>query len=156
MWSAPNTSEDVEILEDRIGRTGEPVGTPSHLCRYGSDVVAQHLAHRPAEGKMPIEAVTLVLGQDRDLPVPAVHEIRQREVDESVDAAKGNGRFRTIPGERPEALAFSTCKDEGDDFRFHIAKPSRRRTGSDRACAEEPWCRGRRCRRRPRRGRSHQ
>ena len=127
--------EDVEVLEDGVGRTGEPVRTAPHLGGNGRDVVAEHLAHRPSEGKVPVEAVTLVLGKDRDPPVPAVDEVRENEVDESVDAAERNGGFRAVAGERVEPLPFPSGENESDDFRFHVAKPSRRRPGPDRSCS---------------------
>ena len=88
--------EDVEVLEDCICRPREPVRTSPHLRRDRRDVVPEHLAHRPAESKVAVEAVTLVLGEDGDLPIAGVDEIREDEVDQTIDASERHSGFRSI------------------------------------------------------------
>ncbi len=60
---------------------------------------------------MNIEAVTLVLRQDDDAPEASIHQVRQREVDQSVLTAVGYRWFGSDPGERHEALSGATGED---------------------------------------------
>ncbi len=67
---------------------------------------------------MPVEAVALVLGEHDDLQVAGVREVRQREVDDAIGAAKGNRRFRPVVGERQEAFAFAAGEHHHQDLRI--------------------------------------
>src|SRR5579871_1348607 len=61
---------------------------------------------------MPVEAVALVLGEDGDPEDAAVHEVREREVDQPVVAAERHGRLCAVGREGPEALALPTCQHD--------------------------------------------
>ena len=107
--------DDVQVLEQRIGRTGEPLRTPTHLGRHRRHVVAKHARQSPGAGQVDVEGVTLVLGQHHDLAVSAVHQIRQREVDQPVRAAEGHARFGPVRRQRHEAFALASGQDDGQD-----------------------------------------
>ena len=108
--------EDVEALIDRIRRSGEPVGTPAHLCRHRVDVVAQHRGHPPGHCQVPVETMRLVLSQDRDLADAPVDKIRQHKVYEAVHTAEWHCGLRPIPGQGVQPLALATCQHQTDDL----------------------------------------
>ena len=72
------------------------------LRRHDVDEFAQLAAEiaLPAEVDVPIQAHRLVLGEDEDLAHAAVEAVGQREIDDAVDAAEGDGRLGAVPGER--------------------------------------------------------
>jgi hypothetical protein len=80
--------DDVEVLEDRVGRARGTSGAPPHLRGHRGDVVAEQGGQRQV-GDVDVEAVALVLGEHDDLAVAAVDQVRQREVDEAVVPPKG-------------------------------------------------------------------
>ena len=59
----------------------------------------------------------LVLRENHDLEIPRVHDVRKREVDESVGAAERNGGLCAIECERHEALAFTAGENNCEDLR---------------------------------------
>src|SRR5690606_19497272 len=65
---------------------------------------------------MDVEAVALVLGEDHDAAVPAVDEIREREIDQPVVAAEWDCRFGPIPGQGHQALALAAGQDHRQDL----------------------------------------
>ena len=54
----------------------------------------------PHAGDMAIQGMGLVLGEHDHLAVFGIHQIAQREIDQAVHAAEGDGRFGAIPGQR--------------------------------------------------------
>ncbi len=98
-------ADQVQVLEDRVGRAREPVGAAPHLRRHRDDVVAEELRELPGRRDVTVEAVALVLGQDGDPEDAAVDEVREREVDQPVVAPERHRRLGAIGSERPEALA---------------------------------------------------
>ena len=101
----PLVVDEVQVLVDRVGRAGEPARAATHLRRHRGDVVAEERREAPGRRDVAVEAVALVLRQHADLQLPRVDEVREREVDQPVVAAEGNGRLRPIGRERREALA---------------------------------------------------
>ena len=124
MWSAPEhddvvwllVNEDVEILVDGVGRSRKPIGSAPHLGGNGRHIVAEQCRHPPGEGDVTIQAVALVLGQDRDPPVTAVGEVGKNEVDEAVNAAKRHRRLGPVSRQWIQPLAFTSSEDHGDDL----------------------------------------
>ena len=107
----------VEALVDGVGRTAEPLRPETLLRRHRRDVVAEQRGHPPGGGDVQVERVRLVLRQHHDPQIPGVHQVRQHEVDESVDPAERDGRFRPVRGERVQALALTASKDDAEDAR---------------------------------------
>ena len=57
------------------------------------------------------------LRQHKHSPQPAVHAIRQREVDDSINTAKRDGRFRIVIGEGFQTRTLATSEQHGCDAR---------------------------------------
>jgi hypothetical protein len=57
---------------------------------------------------MPVEGERLVLGQNVNPPQFRVETVRQSDVDDAIDPAKGYGRFSAVAGERVEAFSCSS------------------------------------------------
>jgi hypothetical protein len=109
--------DDVEALVDRVRTAEVPVLADALLRGHRGDVVAEQRRHAPRLGDVPVEAVRLVLRQHDDVQVVGVHEVRQREVHQPVDAAEGHGGFGPCRRQRHEPLAFPTCEDDCQDAR---------------------------------------
>ena len=92
--------DQIQRLVDRIGRAGVPLGAKALLGRHRGHVVAEQVAHPPGSGDVAVQAVALVLGEDRDPQHPSVDEVRQREVDHSIQPAERDGRFGPVEGQR--------------------------------------------------------
>ena len=67
--------DQVEILEDGIGRSGEPVRPAPHLRGHRGHVVLEHRAETPGLGDVAIEAVALVLREHDNLEVAGVDQV---------------------------------------------------------------------------------
>jgi hypothetical protein len=109
--------DQVEVLEDGVGRPGEPVRATALLGGHRGHVVAEHRGHPPGPGDVPVEAVILVLGQHDDLEIAAVDEVREDEVDEAVDPPERDGRLRPVPGERHQPLALAAGENDRENPR---------------------------------------
>ena len=86
----------VDVLVNGVGGALIPVLVDPLLGGNNVDELAQ-LAGKialPAETDVPIEAHRLVLREDERLADAAVEAVRQREVDDPVDAAEMDGRLR--------------------------------------------------------------
>ena len=70
---------------------------------------------------MPVEAVRLVLGEHDDLEVAGVHHVREREVDEPVDAAERDRRLGPVGRERHQPLSLPASEDDDQDLRTSAA-----------------------------------
>ena len=106
-------ADDVEVLEDGVGRSCEPAGSAAHLGRDRRHIVAEQGRHRPGPADVKIQAVALVLGEDDDAQESGVGEVREDEVDQPVLAAKRHGGLGSIEGQRQQPLAFAACEDDG-------------------------------------------
>jgi hypothetical protein len=103
--------QQVEALQDGIGRSREPALAKSLLRWNGCNVRARDPVESPGLRHMAVEAVGLVLGQDDDLAKAGVDEIAQREINEPVSTTKRNGGLGAIGSERHKPFALSTSKD---------------------------------------------
>ena len=106
-------ADDVEVLEDRIGRAREPLRAPPHLGRHRRDVVVQEARQPPRQGDVKVEAVALVLGQHDDFEQAAIGQVGQGEVDEPVVPGERHGRLGPVQGQRHEPFALPACQDHG-------------------------------------------
>jgi hypothetical protein len=61
---------------------------------------------------VPVQAARLVLRQHEHAPEFAVEAVRQREVDDPVEAAEGDGRLGPVAGERFESGALAAGENE--------------------------------------------
>ena len=63
---------------------------------------------------MAVEAERFVLREDENAPQVAVDAIGERDVDDAVDAAEGNGGLGAVPRQRPEPLALPAGQEDTD------------------------------------------
>jgi hypothetical protein len=117
-WIIP--FDQKKILPDGVCRASVPVKPRALLRRNGLEEVSDPpFENIPTCLEVFVEGLGFVLRQDNDLVHLGVDAIAQREVNEPVNASKGDGRLRTIPGERHQPLAPSTRHDEGQRV-FHL------------------------------------
>ena len=110
----PLVVHQVQGLEDRVGAAEVPVLAHPLLRRHRGDVVAEHRRHPPRLRDVPVEAVRLVLREHDDLQVAGVHDVREREVDEPVDARERHRRLGPVGRERHQPLALTAGEDDGE------------------------------------------
>ncbi len=123
-WSAPTTTtmsgflvaEQVEALQNRVGRAAEPSLAEPLLGRHRRDIGVQHPGEPPGLGDAAVEAVGLVLGQHHDLAKAGVQQVAQREVEETVAAAERDGGLRAVRGERHQALSLTAGENDAEDL----------------------------------------
>src|SRR5690606_2411315 len=100
----------IEVLKDGIGGSFEPSLSLTHLRRHTHHIVVKKGRHAPSRRDVPVQAITLVLSQNSHPSDPAVDEIAQRKVDESVVSTEGDRGLGAITGQRPEALPFAASQ----------------------------------------------
>src|SRR5699024_6680481 len=78
-----------------------------------------------------VQRVRLVLGEDHHPQIPRVDDVRQREIDEPVDAAERHSGLRSIEGQRHQPLPGTTGVDYGEDLvGRHSARIEQKRSQS--------------------------
>jgi len=107
--------DQVQGLVDRVRAAEVPVLAEPLLGRHRRDVVAEQCRHPPGRGHVAVEGVGLVLGEDDDPQVAAVHDVREREVDQPVDPCERHRRLRPVGGQRHQPLALTTGQHDGQD-----------------------------------------
>ena len=127
-------ADEVEVLEDGVGRAREPPGPPPHLGRHRGDVGVEQRRQAPRAADVEVEAVGLVLGQHDDAQVAAVGQVGQGEVDQPVVAAEGHRRLGPVGGERVQPLALAAGQHHRQHPGLSHARHRTRRFG--RAPAE--------------------
>ena len=100
------------------------------LGRNRGDVVTEQRRHPPGRRHVTVQRMRLVLSQYADSAQARIDQIRQHEVDQSIGAAKGDGRLRAIRGQREQPLACPTGKDDREHARtrLHTCQGSGRST----------------------------
>jgi glucokinase len=83
--------DEVQRLEDRVGRAGVPARAQALLRRHRGHVVAEQVRQPPRRRDVAVQAVALVLGEDGDPEDAGVDEVGQREVDQPVQAPERHG-----------------------------------------------------------------
>ena len=81
----------------------------------------------PAEGDVPVEAHRLVLREHQDPAHAAVEAVREREVDDPVDAAERHGRLGPVARQRLQPRALAACQHDRQNILHRCSRP--------------PWCR---------------
>jgi hypothetical protein len=104
--------DDVERLEDGVGRALKPLAPSSLLRRHRLDVLIEHRRQSPASGNVAVERVAHVLRQDFDLVKPRVHKVRQHKVDQPIATADRHRRLGTIRRQRPQPTTFTTSQNQ--------------------------------------------
>ncbi len=122
MWSPARTSDrvgrvvldHVEVAQHRVGGAAVPLRHAAardvRLEQLHTAVVAVEVP-RPAQPDVVVERARVVLGQDDDVIDIGVDAVRQREVDDPVLAAEGDGRLGPLLGQDRETLAFAARED---------------------------------------------
>ena len=109
---------DVQGLVDRIGAAEVPVRPAALLGGHWRDEIAQERGGVPGLRDVAVQGVGLVLGEDDDLEIPGVHNIRQSEINEPVVTTEGDCGLGTIIGEGHQALAFAASENDSKDVVF--------------------------------------
>ena len=78
------------------------------------DVIAQPGEGRPARTDVAVQAECLVLSKDEDAAEIRIDAVGERDVDDAVERAEGNGRLGAVASERPEAFALASGKQYDD------------------------------------------
>ena len=86
---------------------------------------------RRAVAEIVVELERLILGQHADGLDAGIDAVGQREVDDAVFAAVGNGRLCDVFGEDAEPAALSAGEQHGKAFCFLRADEHRRLNGVD-------------------------
>ena len=109
--------DEVEALQDGVGRAREPALAEALLRRHRGDVRVEQGRHAPRLRDVAVEAVRLVLGQHDELPQPRVDQVRYREVDEAVLPAERHGGLGPVRREGHESLSLAAGEDDSEDLR---------------------------------------
>ena len=104
--------DQVLTLEERVRAAGVPAAAEPLLGRHGRDVLPEHAGQAPGLGDVAVQRVRLVLGEHTDAVQPAVHHVRQYEVDQAVVAAERHRRLGTVRRQRPQSLSLATGQDD--------------------------------------------
>ena len=106
----------VQRLQDGIGRTVVPALTTTLLSRHGSDVLRGGSRQVPCLGNVAVQRMGLVLGQHRNLEETGVDKIGQHEIDQAIGTAERNGGLSAVFRQRKKALSLTAGKDNGKDI----------------------------------------
>ena len=116
--------DEVERLVDRVRGAGVPLRPEPLLGRDRRHEVAQQRAHPPGQADVPVQAVALVLGQHGDPQAARVGQVGQREVDQPVQAAEGDGGLGPVVGQRGQPLSRAARQHDAEDpLLRHLAPP---------------------------------
>jgi hypothetical protein len=115
----------VDILVHGVGRALVPLFIDPLLGWDDVDKFAQ-LATKivpPTERDVAIQAHRLVLREHKNAAQPAVQAIREREVDDPVNAAKGHGGLGPVACQRAQPRALASRQYHCQNF-LHLQRPS--------------------------------
>jgi len=109
----------IDVLIDGVGRPHVPVlADPLHGGQNLDELSDFSAEDVPAFADLAIERKRLVLGQDINAAQSGVDAVGKRDVDDAVDAAKGDGRLGAVAGQRIEAFA-SSSREQDPERIFH-------------------------------------
>ena len=109
-------ADGVDVLVDGVGGAHVPVFADPLHGRQDFDKLAQLTAHdvAPAFTDMAVERERLVLRQDVDAAQIGVEAVGERDVDDAVDAAEGDGRLGAVARERIQTLTRSSRQQDSE------------------------------------------
>ena len=112
-------ADGVDVLVNGVGGAHVPVVAHALHGRQDLDELAHLAGHDvPAFADVAVERERLVLGEDVDPAQVGVDAVGERDVDDAVDAAEGDGGFGAVAGEGIEP--FSRASSQQDSQRvFH-------------------------------------
>src|SRR5205823_10324286 len=109
----------VNVLVNRVGGAGVPADAGPLLRRQDLYVFTQLRTQKPPPVvDVAVEAAGLELGQHQHLAQPAIEAVGQGEVDDPVEPAERDGRFRPVAGQRLQSSPFAAGQDQGENV-FH-------------------------------------
>ena len=111
-------ADGIDVLVDGVGGALIPVLRDAHLRRENFDEIAVAHQQGPAAAHVAIEAESFVLSENEDAAQIAIQAIRERDVNDAIDAAEGDGGLGAIAGERPQAFALATGQQDRDALRI--------------------------------------
>ena len=112
-------ADGVDVLVNGVGGAHVPVVADALHGRQDLDELAQLAGHDvPAFADVAVERERLVLREDVDPAQVGVDAVGERDVDDAVDAAEGNGRFGAVAGEGIEPFA-RTASQQDSQRVFH-------------------------------------
>ena len=100
-------ADRIDVLVNGVGGSLIPVLRDAHLRRQDFDEFAEAHQRGPAVADVAVEAKRLVLRENEDAAQVAVEAVGERDVDDAVDAAEGNGGLGAVARERPEPFALA-------------------------------------------------
>jgi hypothetical protein len=108
-----------QALADGVGRALEPVAALFGLlgCEH-ADEARREDVELVRRADVLVQALRVELRQHEDVPEVRVQAVRDRDVDQPILSADGNGRLRTLQSERKEARAAPATEDDREDV-FH-------------------------------------
>ena len=111
----PVALDDVDVLIDGVGGAEVPHRLVDALGgrQNVEALIALRAEKVPAALQMTNEAVSLVLGGDRDAANAGIEGIRKREVDDARFAAEIDGRLRAPVGQLHKPAAAPACEHIG-------------------------------------------
>ena len=99
-------ADGIDVLVDGIGGSLVPVLADALHGRKDFDELAEFAGDDlPGLADMAIEGERLVLGEDVDPAQVGVDAVGERDIDDAVDAAEGDGGFGAVARERIQPLA---------------------------------------------------
>ena len=112
----------VDVLENGVGRSLVPVIAGAHLCRNQVHVLVEARVQVPCGGDVLVQRIALELRQHLDLEDAGVDEVVQDKVNDAVGAAKVDGRLCAVAGEGLEAASLAARHDHAQDVLLVIPR----------------------------------
>ena len=115
-------ADGVDVLVDGVGRAHVPVLAHALHRRQNLDELAEFSAHDvgPAFADVAVQRQRLVLRQDVNATQVGVDAVGERDVDDAIDAAEGDGRFGAVARQRIKTLTCSSGQQNSEGI-FHLS-----------------------------------
>jgi len=109
--------DQVDVLEDGVGGSLEPLRPLAHLRRHDGDETAGVRGRTaPGLGDVLDQRLRLVLHHHVDAVDLRVHQIAEDEVGDTVTAAEGNRGLGPLRGQRMQPGTLAAGQDHGEYF----------------------------------------
>ena len=133
-------ADGINILVNGVGGAEIPVRGDAHLRRQDFDEFAQAHQRRPALADVAVQAERFVLRENEDAAQVAVDAVGERDVDDAVDAAEGNGGLGAVARQRPQPLALAAGQQNADGVAHQGHDAASILPAPESAGGLEDWC----------------